>query len=186
MTGSIVAVFQACAAASGRAWTPPKRAGAAVVMCPLHANRNTPALSISDASGLWNCHAGCGGGGLLDAPVAFGLANDRSGSARWLSERRLIPDADRARGAQSDRVFVPRATYTRYADLDDASRYFRTAALLDAYDVIGPIALRAARDYIATMRYQRERIEHDRFSATLASFARYTVAHPNGYDWNIR
>ena len=85
MQGSIIDVFRACAAATGSVWAPPKRTVSSVVMCPLHKNKNTPALSISDSNGVWKCHAGCGGGGILDVPI--GLLNGRS-------FRRPIPRAE--------------------------------------------------------------------------------------------
>ena len=184
MQGSVIDVFKACSAATGSAWVPPKRTVASVVMCPLHKNRNTPALSISDSNGVWKCFAGCGGGGILDVPIAFGLAADRTESSRWLAERLLIPATDTTRGANHNRAaFIPRVSYTKHSFLDDESRIFRTTALLDALDVIGPIALRAARDYIATMRFRRELAEHERIETTLASFRAYTLAYPDGYQW---
>ena len=184
MQGSIIDVFRACAAATGSVWAPPKRTVSSVVMCPLHKNKNTPALSISDSNGVWKCHAGCGGGGILDVPIAFGLAIDRTEASRWLAERALIPPTDTTRGTKNDRAFIPRVSYTKTALLDDDSRHFRTSALLDALDVIGPTALRSVRDYIATMRYRRELIDQEHLESTLASFRTYTTAHPNGYPWD--
>ena len=153
-------------------------------MCPYHLNKKTPALSISEEKGLFHCH-GCGvKGGLLDAVIAFDLASNRTEASRWLAERALIPPSDTTRGTRNDRAFIPRVSYTKTALLDDDSRHFRTSALLDALDVIGPTALRFVRDYIATMRYRRELIDQEHLESTLASFRTYTTAHPNGYPWD--
>ena len=38
---------------------------AAMVRCPFHGDR-TASLSIKLTDGVWNCHAGCGSGGILD------------------------------------------------------------------------------------------------------------------------
>ena len=34
-------------------------------LCPFHADKN-PSFSFNPETGLWNCHAGCGGGDILD------------------------------------------------------------------------------------------------------------------------
>lgn len=36
-----------------------------MALCPFHADKN-PSLSVDIAKQLWNCHAGCGGGSVLD------------------------------------------------------------------------------------------------------------------------
>ena len=144
-------------------------------MCCLHENRNTPALSISEAKGTFFCFAGCGGGGILQAVVAFGLAANHTEAAAFLAERHLIPATDSSRGSARDREpFVPPTKYTHAVELEDEPRYFRTAALLDMYDAIGPIAMRAVRDRIAVMRRQRDDTERERFLTVCASLARLT------------
>jgi len=40
------------------------------VRCVFHHDRN-PSLSLNFEKGLWNCHAGCGGGGILDFEQKF-------------------------------------------------------------------------------------------------------------------
>ena len=38
--------------------------------CPFHEDR-TASLSFNTEKGVWNCHAGCGGGGVLDFEMKF-------------------------------------------------------------------------------------------------------------------
>jgi hypothetical protein len=40
------------------------------VRCPFHDDKN-PSMSINMEKGVWNCHTGCGGGGLLDFEMKF-------------------------------------------------------------------------------------------------------------------
>lgn len=178
MTGSIIAVFVACAAASATPFTPPKRG--TLVRCCFHGDK-TPSLSLRESVGTFNCF-GCGAkGGLLHAVVAFGLAADLSEASHWLAERRLIAPSDGSKASRERTPFVAPATYTNYAALDDESRYFRTAALLDALDMIGPIALRAARDHIAVMRKQRDDARARRFESVLQSFRDDTARQESVY-----
>jgi 5S rRNA maturation endonuclease (ribonuclease M5) len=41
-----------------------------VVKCPFHQDRN-PSFSVENEQGLWNCHAGCGGGDIFDLLAKF-------------------------------------------------------------------------------------------------------------------
>lgn len=38
--------------------------------CPFHEDKN-PSFSVDIAKGVWNCHAGCGGGGVIDLLARF-------------------------------------------------------------------------------------------------------------------
>src|SRR5271157_75203 len=40
------------------------------VRCPFHDDQN-PSMSVNIERGVWQCHAGCGGGGLLEFEMKF-------------------------------------------------------------------------------------------------------------------
>lgn len=42
-----------------------KSSGKTICRCPLHEDKN-PSCSVDLEKGLWNCHAGCGGGSVID------------------------------------------------------------------------------------------------------------------------
>jgi 5S rRNA maturation endonuclease (ribonuclease M5) len=61
----------------------PDRKGQVLVRCPLHDDHN-PSLSVSLGTGLWHCHAGCGGGDI------FHFEMKRSKSTFPESKRRVF------------------------------------------------------------------------------------------------
>lgn len=56
-----------------------------VVPCPLHNDRHGASLSLTPADGVWNCHAGCGGGDQI-ALVMKARACDFKSALVWLNE----------------------------------------------------------------------------------------------------
>lgn len=59
--------------------------------CPFHAD-GTPSLSLNIDKGTWNCHAGCGGGGVLDFEMKFaGVDREtaRANVAELLGEKQM-------------------------------------------------------------------------------------------------
>lgn len=157
MNASILSVFEACAAATGKAFRRPQRGS--VTKCPFHDDRQA-SFSISDAKGVFRCFAGSCAlqGGVLDAPVAFGIARDRKEAARWLAQRGLIPQAQ---GTGFRAIVAPNRVYTEAKALSTGARVWRHFALEDLRAAIGDIRLRTVRDHIAEMRYEREKRDGD-------------------------
>ncbi|MCU1311385.1 MAG: hypothetical protein JWO20_2510 [Candidatus Angelobacter sp.] len=56
-----------------------------VARCPFHADEN-PSMSIDLEHGLWNCHAGCGSGGLVDWQMLRLPGLKRNQAARAIAE----------------------------------------------------------------------------------------------------
>lgn len=56
-----------------------------LVPCPLHNDRNGASLSLSPDDGLWNCHAGCGGGDQVEFVMRARGCDFRAALA-WLNE----------------------------------------------------------------------------------------------------
>ncbi|HXJ88889.1 MAG TPA: CHC2 zinc finger domain-containing protein [Candidatus Binatia bacterium] len=78
------------------------------IRCPFHDDR-TPSFSLNIDKGTWNCHAGCGGGGVLDFEEKFSRCDRdtaRANIAELLGEKQ-IPLLSQKR--------EPQATY-RYTD----------------------------------------------------------------------
>ncbi|MGA2648275.1 MAG: AAA family ATPase, partial [Candidatus Sulfotelmatobacter sp.] len=50
------------------------------VRCPFHDDK-LPSFSINIQKGVWNCHAGCGGGGILDFEMRFMKCDRETASA---------------------------------------------------------------------------------------------------------
>lgn len=157
MNASICSVFDACAAATGKVFRRPQRGS--VTKCPFHDDRQA-SFSISEEKGTFCCFAGSCAlkGGVLDAPVAFGIAKDRSESAKWLAQRGLIPQAH-GRGFRT--ITAPHRRYTDAAALAPDLRVRRHFALDDLRAAIGEVRLRTVRDHIAELRYAREQGEGD-------------------------
>lgn len=157
MNASILSVFEACAAATGRSFRRPQRG--TQTKCPLHDDR-TASLSVNDTKGTFNCFAGsCAAhGGILDVPVAFGISRDRKEAAKWLAQRGLIPQAQ-STGFRT--ITAPNRVYTDPKALSVDMRVWRHFALHDLRAMIGDLRLRTVRDLIAEMRYERERKDGD-------------------------
>jgi len=94
-------------------------------------------------------------GGIIDAPIAFGIVKTRTEASRWLADRGLIAatDASKANGPREPRT--PPRLYTNRDRLPPDVAGLRTLSLLTLLDEIGALRLRVARDAIAEMRYQR-------------------------------
>lgn len=157
MNASILSVFDACAAATGRSFRRPIRG--TQTKCPLHDDR-TASFSIDDKKGVFQCFAGSCAvkGGILDVPVAFGIAKDRSEAAKWLGARGLIPQAQ---GRGFSTITAPNRIYTDVKKLSAGERVWRHFAIQDLWLAIGDVRLRTVRDHIAEMRYERNRAEGD-------------------------
>jgi putative DNA primase/helicase len=52
-----------------------------MALCPFHQDK-TPSLSINAEKGVWKCHTGCGGGGILDFEKKFSSCDDSTAIAR--------------------------------------------------------------------------------------------------------
>jgi hypothetical protein len=155
VNASILSVFEACAAATGKPFRRPMRG--TQTKCPLH-DDGTASLSINDAKGTFNCFAGCARGGILDAPIAFGIAKDRKESSKWLAQRGLIPQAQ-STGFRT--ITAPNRIYTDATALSAGDRVWRHFAIQDLRAFIGEVRLRTVRDHIAELRYERDRKEGD-------------------------
>ena len=157
MNASILSVFEACAAATGRSFRRPQRG--TVTKCPVHDDR-TASLSVNEAKGGFKCFAGSCAvqGGVLDVPIAFGIAKDRKEAAKWLSQRGLIPQAQ-STGFRT--IAAPNRIYTDAKALPVGARVWRYFALEDLRAAVGDLRLRTVRDAIAEMRYEREKKDGD-------------------------
>lgn len=157
MNASILSIFDACAAATGRVFRRPQRG--TVTKCPLHDDR-TASFSVNEDKGVFRCFAGSCAiqGGVLDVPIVFGIAKDRKEAAKWLAERNLIP---RSQGNGFRVITAPNRIYTDAKTLSTDARVWRHFAIEDLRSVIGDMRLRAARDIIAEMRYERDKRDGD-------------------------
>lgn len=114
MIAQISRVFEVCCREVGRSFNPHRDR----ICCPFHEGRH-PTLVIRDGYGAWHCFSGgcpVPTGGILDVPTAFGITRDRSEASRWLSDRGLIPKAERPGGITEYRAPEPRR-YIRAGDL---------------------------------------------------------------------
>lgn len=84
------------------------KSSSAVVRCCFHDDRS-PSLSINFDKGVWKCHTGCGGGGLIDFEMKFSSC-DRD--TAWSHIGELI--GEKQMGLHRE---APEATY-RYCDGD--------------------------------------------------------------------
>jgi hypothetical protein len=177
MNASVRSIFSACSASTGRPFILPQRGNA---KCPFHRD-STASLSVNESKGVWNCF-GCGlRGGVLDVPIAFGIVDGRSESARWLADRGLIPPAQ-ADGFGT--IVAPNRLYTDAKALAVDVRVWRALALMDLEQIIGSIRVRAARDHIAELRWQRDQQEGDGM-ALLRCAAVYEASMVTRGDANI-
>ena len=157
MNASILSVFEACAAATGRPFRRPRYGTS--TKCPIHDDR-TASLSVNESKATYFCFAGSCAikGGVLDVPVSFGIVKDRKESAKWLSARGLIPQAQ-STGFRT--ITAPNRKYTDAKLLAVEVRVWRYFALEDLRAAVGDLRLRTVRDAIAEMRYERERKDGD-------------------------
>ncbi len=160
MNASITAVVTRCASLAGTTYAPPRTGTRAVSRCPLPGhNDSTPSFSVREDWQSFKCFGACGDngkGGILDVPIAFGLARDRSEAARFLADLGLIPPSDSSRG--TGLRAAPQQTPTEYTDHDALPfelRVDRALALWALEEQIGTVRLRAGRDLIAEMRAAR-------------------------------
>jgi hypothetical protein len=171
MNASILSIFEACSAATGRSFRHPQHGTS--TKCPIHDDR-TASLSVNESKGTFYCFAGSCAikGGVLDVPVAFGIAKDRKEAAKWLSERGLIPKAQ-STGFRT--ITAPNRVYTNPKALSVDMRVWRHFALEDLRVEIGDLRLRTVRDHIAEMRYEREKKDGDG-TALLRCMAAYEAS----------
>lgn len=163
MTGSVTAVFAACAAATGRPFQPPARG--TTTRCPLH-DDGQASLSLREDRGTFRCFAASciassksaqlPGFGIVDVPIAFGIVADRTAASTWLSDRNLIPPPAGSSRALRTPVPRPRRTYTDSSTLPPLVRLTRLEALLDLFKAVGGTAMRRGQAAIAEMRAARE------------------------------
>lgn len=158
MNASITSIISASAIAIGSSYFKHQRVNA-LSKCPLPGhNDSSPSFSVNESKGVFHCF-GCGAqGGVLDVPVAFGIAKDRKEASKWLSERGLIPQAQ---GNGFRTIAAPNRIYTDPKTLEAGDRVWRHFALEDLRAAIGEMRLRTVRDHIAEMRYQRHQKEGD-------------------------
>lgn len=59
-------------------------------------DKRKASLSVNDQDNVWNCHYGCGKGGVIHAVLRLHphVAMDRPSALKWLADRKLIPPPD--------------------------------------------------------------------------------------------
>lgn len=88
--------------------------------CPFHDDK-TASLSVDVEKQVWNCHAGCGGGSVIDLMARFA----GQGVSDYLRDKKIVPDGHQAT-AKPQQLGQPKKVYTyRNAIGDEVYRVLR-------------------------------------------------------------
>jgi putative DNA primase/helicase len=124
-----LSIFDIYRALGGQTANPKQSRGEAFVRCLRHSPDNHPSLHLNAAKGAFCCRV-CGnekGGGKLALVVFAGKASDKKSAWRWLVERGLLAERERANGGKH------RTTAMFEYHSEDGSRFARVDRVEPGY-----------------------------------------------------